>query len=321
VVPPEGFPWPEKVSDVTVRSSTNDADDVAIDRGYAGRLLFFSSVHNVKFQGIRFLRGGWATEGDAGSLKTEGSLVPFPSTIPGLALEPLACVARLCLQMKMEAANQTDVHFVRCKFESSKNPQQGFAGRGSVISMMSGAPVFDSCEFRDNWGGAAGTLYIAGTAKPLFEDCLFENSGGAKGGWGGVMVPEGTSSGIWRRCTFRNNTGAPERLQWCSPLGCAAAGCVHPPPPPGHAPTPTAPLPPPHSSRNRATFRRVHTSGEEPFWQVPTELWSTMETLRLRFSKTVYLSATLVPRRVGLTTGSGARRRGSLVANSGRTLS
>ena len=75
VVPPEGFPWPEKVSDITVRSSTNDADDVAIDRGYAGRLLFFSSVHNVKFQGIRFLRGGWATEGDAGSLDTSGSLV------------------------------------------------------------------------------------------------------------------------------------------------------------------------------------------------------------------------------------------------------
>ena len=83
VVPAKGFPWPETVSDITVRSSTNDADDVAIDRGYAGRLLMFSSVRNVKFQGIRFLRGGWATEGDAGSLKTEGSLVTFPSTSPG----------------------------------------------------------------------------------------------------------------------------------------------------------------------------------------------------------------------------------------------
>ena len=75
VVPPQGFLWPETVSDITVRSSTNDADDVAIDRGYAGRLLFFKSVHYVTFQGIRFLRGGWATEGDAGTLDTSGSLV------------------------------------------------------------------------------------------------------------------------------------------------------------------------------------------------------------------------------------------------------
>ena len=74
VVPPEGFPWPETVSDITVRSSTNDPDDVAIDRGHAGRLLLFTSVHNVTFQGIRFLRGGWAMEGDA-KITTDGSLV------------------------------------------------------------------------------------------------------------------------------------------------------------------------------------------------------------------------------------------------------
>ena len=74
VVPQTGFPWPETVSDITVRSSTNDPDDVAIDRGHAGRLLLFTSVHNVTFQGIRFLRGGWAMEGDA-KITTDGSLV------------------------------------------------------------------------------------------------------------------------------------------------------------------------------------------------------------------------------------------------------
>ena len=74
-VPETGFPWPETVSDITVRSSTNDPDDVAIDRGHAGRLLFFTSVHNVTFQGIRFLRGGWAMEGDAKNEPTDGSLV------------------------------------------------------------------------------------------------------------------------------------------------------------------------------------------------------------------------------------------------------
>jgi hypothetical protein len=73
-VPETGFPWPETVGDITVRSSTNDPDDVAIDRGHAGRLLLFTSVHNVTFQGIRFLRGGWAMEGDA-KITTDGSLV------------------------------------------------------------------------------------------------------------------------------------------------------------------------------------------------------------------------------------------------------
>ena len=127
----------------------------------------------------------------------------------------------------MKASNPTDVRFVRCKFESCKNPFKGNAGRGAVLYMLSGAPVFDSCEFRDNWGGAGGTVYMDGTANPLFEDCLFENSGISKGGWGGVVVPDMESSGVWRRCTFRNNTGTLERtkrLRWCSLSGCAAAG-------------------------------------------------------------------------------------------------
>ena len=109
--------------------------------------------------------------------------------------------------MRLEIANETNVYFVRCKFEGNRNPEQGLAGKGSVVSMLSGAPVFRDCEFRDNWGGAAGTLYVAGTAKPIFHGCLFENSGCGKGGFGGIVVAEGKSSGIWRRCTFRNNTG------------------------------------------------------------------------------------------------------------------
>jgi hypothetical protein len=172
-VDPGGFYWPVNLSDVVIRSA-GSADDVTIDRNYEGRLFVFETVRNVTFRGIRFYRGGWETV-PANVEDTAGSLV------------------------SMAASSATDVSFVDCVFASNRNPQKGYAGRGSVLSIASGAPQFRHCRFSDNWGGCAGTAYVFGGAAPQFSDCTFEHSGVYEGGWGGVLVPEGTSSGVWRR--------------------------------------------------------------------------------------------------------------------------
>ena len=172
-VDPGGFYWPVNLSDVVIRSA-GSADDVTIDRNYEGRLFVFETVRNVTFRGIRFYRGGWETA-PANIEDTAGSLV------------------------SMAASSATDVSFVDCVFASNRNPQKGYAGRGSVLSIASGAPQFRHCRFSDNWGGCAGTAYVFGGAAPQFSDCTFEHSGVYEGGWGGVLVPEGTSSGVWRR--------------------------------------------------------------------------------------------------------------------------
>ncbi len=166
-----GLHWPN-VSDVVIRSA--GTADVTIDRNYEGRLFVFETARNVTFRGIRFFRGGWATV-PAGIEDTAGSL------------------------FSMVASSASDVAFVECIFDSNRNPNKGYAGRGSVVSIASGAPRFRQCLFVNNWGGCAGSVYLAGSAAPLFTDCTFEHSGVYEGGWGGVVVPEEQSSGVWRR--------------------------------------------------------------------------------------------------------------------------
>ncbi|DBA05281.1 TPA: hypothetical protein N0F65_007443 [Lagenidium giganteum] len=97
------------------------------------------------------------------------------------------------------------VEFVNCAFEHHRIAASGFAARGGVGNILGGTPHFVNCSFRDNWAGVAGAFYVAGDASPVFEDCLFADSG-CIGGWAGVLCPEGASTGTWTRCTFRNNT-------------------------------------------------------------------------------------------------------------------
>ena len=172
-IEPGGFHWPSNLSDVVIRAA-GSADDVTIDRNYEGRLFVFATVRNVTFRGIRFFQGGWATA-PANIDDTAGSLI------------------------SMIASSATDVAFVDCAFDSNRNPQKGYAGRGSVFSIASGAPRFIQCSFVNNWGGCAGSAYIFGNSVPLFSDCTFEHSGVYEGGWGGVVVPEDESFGVWRR--------------------------------------------------------------------------------------------------------------------------
>ncbi|DBA04268.1 TPA: hypothetical protein N0F65_009503 [Lagenidium giganteum] len=167
--------------DVDIVSSTALANDTTIDRTFVGHLfLFEAGAGSVRFIGVRFINGGW-TETDA-TADYAGGLMTFANGADG------------------------SVAFINCTFEHNKVAASGYSGRGGVGAIMAGAPRFVNCLFNDNWAGIAGVFHVAGNVTPVFQDCVFENSGCHGGGWGGAIVPEDFSAGLWQRCVFRNNT-------------------------------------------------------------------------------------------------------------------
>ncbi|KAJ0398792.1 hypothetical protein P43SY_007405 [Pythium insidiosum] len=168
------------VNDLTVRSADGKRS-VTIDRQYLGRYFeFMTGTGTFNVQGLRFLRGGWDTA--AAGQDYAGGLMRIATDAPNDA-----------------------VHFHDCHFEGNINPNAGQSGRGGVATITAGQPKFTYCSFNDNWGGTAGTIHVGSAAKPVFEHCVFENSG-CFDGWGGVVVPEDDSRGVWRHCVFRNNS-------------------------------------------------------------------------------------------------------------------
>ncbi|GLE09756.1 hypothetical protein PINS_up021596 [Pythium insidiosum] len=220
------------VSDLTIRSADGQRS-VTVDRQYLGRYFdFMAGAGTFVVQGLRFLHGGWSvadpTQDFAGGLiriaiDAQSDDVRFHdchfegNMNPNAGQSGRGGVAAIMAGRPM---------FTHCSFADNWGGTAGTVHVGS-----NAAPVFEHCVFEhsgclDGWGGVVvpeddsqgvwrhcvfrnntcnygGAVDDGGSARPLFENCTFENNYGRN--LGGAYYGFGQAQSRFVGCTFVGN--------------------------------------------------------------------------------------------------------------------